>query len=163
MACNTSALWQTPRERYAATDRNLFMGWCCSQNLLDNTSCFLTGWLLISSNWQPPPRSCCVCAESRAAERLRQGLSLLAESTIAWLALSLAWLLVQKQPEGSFWSIFAFRVHSPLQHTLTSATGDTFPYSGHELKINTCIYYLFFSLGSSQLQNTDVTRNFFIL
>lgn len=51
--CNTSILWQTLQGRSAATDRSLFVGWCCSRKLLDSTACLLTGWLLMSSNWQP--------------------------------------------------------------------------------------------------------------
>lgn len=112
----------TNTERYAATARNLFTGWCCSRNLLDNTSCFLTGWLLISSNWQPPPLSCCVCAERRAAERLSRGLSLLAESMIAWLALLLGLVAgPQTTPELllvnlCFSCSFSFTTHTDLCH-----------------------------------------------
>lgn len=50
--------------------------------------------------------------------------------------------MVQNQPQCFFRSIFDYHVHSPLLHTLTSATGDTCPYFGHKQKRNTRVYFL---------------------
>lgn len=129
-------LWQTPQGRYAATDRNLFTGRCCSQKLLDNTSCFLTGRFLISSNPQPRSRSCWVHAGSRAAES-RAPSPGRKHDCMAGSAPWLGWWS-RINPSASFGLILV----PPLHHTLPSATGDASPYFGHKQKRNTWVYFL---------------------